>query len=194
MIKKLLLLPLLLFSILSYGQGKTKEERQAELEAKRVKKKTVEYPYDGEIKITKDGIGPVIVIADSLTASAIYERVKDYVIKTYKNPDVVIKVDEPNKIIRFEGYSSLEGGFYSEGTYRYTCQLEFKEGRYRISFFDVHKDRSDGMWVPQNFYDDQGELRSSKHIREIHNNMTRAINIAHEHIKISVSTNVLDKW
>lgn len=47
--KQLLLLPVLLFSILSYSQGKTKEERQAELDARRLEVKIkprelMEYP------------------------------------------------------------------------------------------------------------------------------------------------------
>lgn len=38
--KQLLLLPILLFTVLSYGQKKTKEERQAELDARKQEVKT----------------------------------------------------------------------------------------------------------------------------------------------------------
>ena len=130
--KRLLLLPILLFTAMATAQ---------------------------DIKITAQGIEPVVVQADSITAMQMYDRVKTYVQKTYKNPDKVIKVDEPGKLLRFEGYKYYESGLYNSGNYFFSSQLEFKDGRYKITFVDVYF-KSGTVDIPYTkIFNDKGEVR-----------------------------------
>ena len=111
-----------------------------------------------KIKITSEGIIPLVVKAEGVTAQQMYDRTKLQITKMFKNPDYVIKADQPGKLLRFSGYENYKGGLSTEGKYFYTCELEFKDGRYKISFYDVY--RNTGFQSPATCFNKAGEIRS----------------------------------
>jgi hypothetical protein len=149
---------------------------------------------ENEIKITPDGIAPIVVSVDSLSASEIYDRAKVAIVKLFKNPKYAIKADEPGKLIRFEGYRFYSTGLSSEGNYNYTCELEFKNGRYKISFFEVYLDKGLRPGV-KDVFNKKGEIRNYDYYRNLYDNFTALTNDLHTTIKNKiVSGGKSDEW
>lgn len=92
------------------------------------------------IKVTFPQIKSVVINTNDLTAIQIYTRAKDYINKTFEDPDAVIKVDDINKSIRYNGISrfSYHGMIKNAYNYSYTMLLEFKENKYRITFSNIY--------------------------------------------------------
>lgn len=184
--KKITLI-ILLGCLTAYGQGKTKEERQAEIDQRKNTKKEKVDPYADissyEIQIRDNGIAPLVVMVDSLSALKIYDRSKLAVVKMLDRPDRSIIVDQPGQILRFKT---------SSGNNQFTCELEFKEGRYRISFSDINVEGTI-LNSPGSFFNDKGELRNYKFYKDAHARFTRLLNDVHFAIKNSVVNSEITK-
>jgi hypothetical protein len=149
---------------------------------------------ESEIKVTPEGIAPLVVTTEGISATQLYEKSKDLIVKMFKNPNYVIKVDEEGKILRFNGYQVFKEGFSSSGTYKYTCQLEFKNDRYKISFYDVYLDKA-GRITYRDLFNKDGEIRHYDYYKSIHSNFIVMLNGVNHLIKDSVSKkSEEDKW
>lgn len=137
-----------------------------------------------DIKISSAGVEPYVVQVDSANANQLYNAVKLYIAKKFKNPDHVTKADEPGKLLRFEGYSMFKGGMMTEGKYTFTCEIEFKEGRYRISFFNLR--RASGTQVLSDCFDKEGNIRKMNFYKTLHENFSTLVNAEHLEIKNSI--------
>lgn len=105
--------------------------------------------------VTPNGVEPVVVNVEGQTAQQLYDNVKLYIAKKFKNPRAVTKADEYGKLIRFEGYKFYKGSLTTEGDYKYTCEIEFKDNKYRISFFNLRRNAI----VPKDCFNKDGEVR-----------------------------------
>ena len=85
------------------------------------------------------GVEAVVVDVNDKSANEIYDNLKKWVVKSYRNPDEVIKADIPNEQIRINGYS---GGFFqakilgkmTDYDVMYMLTLDIKDNKYRLSF------------------------------------------------------------
>lgn len=154
----------------------------------------INYTNAQEIKITPEGISSVVVPAEEKTAVQIYDLAKDLIIKMFENPKNAIKVDEPGKILRFDGVKKFKGSISTEGIYNYTCELEFKDGRYKISFYDVYQDKGIKRTYVDLFNKD-GELRKMEFYKTLHANFTIMLNETNDLFKNKIITGAKeDKW
>lgn len=154
----------------------------------------VNYVNAQEIKITPEGISSVVLPAEGKTAFQIYDLAKDLIIKMFDNPKNVIKVDEPGKILRFDGVKKFKGSISTEGIYNYTCELEFKDGRYKISFYDVYQDKGIKRTYVDLFNKD-GEVRKMDFYKTLHTNFTIMLNETNDLFKNKIITGAKeDKW
>lgn len=93
-----------------------------------------------QLKLTPDGVEPIVVEVVSMNASEIYQKAQNWVKETYKNPDQVLKADISNEKIRIDGFSNDAWWFKSLGIKQsmdmeYTLEISFKDGKYRFEFF-----------------------------------------------------------
>ena len=96
-----------------------------------------------KLKLTPEGVAPIILSIDGLSASEIYKKSLDWVQETYKNPDKVLKANIENKKIRIDGFSpnalSFGNMVVNNWGVSYSLEISFKEGRcrydYNINYF-----------------------------------------------------------
>jgi hypothetical protein len=155
---------------------------------------TLAKAQETEIKVTPEGITSLVVSTEGFSATQLYDKSKMLVLKMFSNPKYVIKVDEAGKILRFNGYQVFKEGFSSSGTYNYTCQLEFKDDRYKISFYDVYLDKA-GHVTCRDLFNKDGEIRHYDYYKNIYSNFIAMLNGVNHLIKDSVSKKSdEDKW
>ena len=84
------------------------------------------------------GVEAVVVDVNNKSANEIYDNLKKWVMKSYRNPDEVIKADIPNEQIRINGYNRgfFQGKALSTFDYdvTYMLTLDIKDNKYRLSF------------------------------------------------------------
>lgn len=149
---------------------------------------------ESEITITAQGISSSIIAAEGKSSVQIYDLAKSVVLSMFDNPSKFIKVDEPGKILRFSGSRKFKGSISTEGVYNYTCELEFKEGRYKISFYDVFLDKG----IKRTYVDlftSEGNLRKMDFYKKLHANFTTMLNEVDVRFKEKISgSSSTDKW
>ncbi len=145
--KKIISVLVLLQSFIGFSQAKTKEERQAILDAKKKGITLIDsssilksYKYHKNILMAKDGIenASQVIILDSLSAKEIYSRINKYIQKTYANPDKVSKGNVENEYISFNGIKNncitrrilLTNYYYS---LEYYFSIDIKDGKMKIT-------------------------------------------------------------
>ncbi|MBK5212032.1 MAG: DUF4468 domain-containing protein [Flavobacteriaceae bacterium] len=89
-----------------------------------------------QLKLTPNGVEPIVVEVDGLTASEIYKKALNWVQETYKNPDEVLKANITDEKIRVNGYdddaySWKAGGMTHNMGMQYTLEISFKDGKYK---------------------------------------------------------------
>jgi hypothetical protein len=88
--------------------------------------------------LTSTGVPPIIVTVDSTPVETMYKRALNWVQEYYRNPDQVLRSKIDNDKIRIEGFNSR--AFYrifkAKTFYQssYTLEIEFKPGKYRMTY------------------------------------------------------------
>lgn len=121
-----------------------------------------------KLELTKNGFEPIVYTVEGKTAEELYNRVKEWVQVTYEKPDRVVKADIPNKYLRIEGVTSDTWvykplGMANHYTTSYVLELDFKDGKYRLSLF-IDRFFTGGKRVAftlKDFYKKDGSLRSA---------------------------------
>lgn len=122
-----------------------------------------------QLKLTPQGVEPIIVEVDSLKANEIYKKTLNWVQDTYKNPDQVLKGNIPNEKIRLSGFASNAWHMKSLGIRQsfdmeYTVEISFKDGKYKFEY------KIGQFWVSggakalydyTSFYKKTGEVRGA---------------------------------
>ncbi|MEQ3501124.1 DUF4468 domain-containing protein [Tenacibaculum sp. SSH1-16] len=137
--KKLLLLPILFFAISTSCQ---------------------EIP---QLKLSRDGIKPIIVEVKGMKAPEIYNNALNWVQEYYNTPDYVLKANIPNKKIRVNGleknawwYKALGSKMYYD--IEYNLEISFKEGKYRF-YIDIKNANSVGTGYKTFFKKKTGKVK-----------------------------------
>ena len=92
-----------------------------------------------KFELTKDGVKPIILVFDSLTAPTIYKKTLNWVQETYKNPSEVLKTNIENEKIRVDGIKKNVWFYKGMGMkifydVEYSFYVEFKDGKAKLSF------------------------------------------------------------
>jgi len=122
-----------------------------------------------KIKLTPQGVEPIVVQVDSLKSNEIYEKALNWVKETYKNPDKVLKANLENEKIRIDGFASNAWWYKSMGitnnyNMEYTVEISFKEGKYRFSYIIGQFYIEGGkkvLYDYKTFYKKSGEIKKS---------------------------------
>lgn len=91
-----------------------------------------------QLKLTPNGVYPIIVRVDSMSASDIYQKAQNWVQETYKNPNKVLKANIKDEKIRVDGF--VRKTFYNKWGMRYdynmcySVEISFKDGGYRFEY------------------------------------------------------------
>lgn len=121
-----------------------------------------------QLKLTPNGVEPIVVIIDSVNGSELYIKALNWVQETYKNPDKVLKANIENEKIRIDGFA-IDAWWYKllgmRNTYNmdYTIEISFKDGRYRFEYIigQFYIDGGKVLYDYRNFYKENGEVRKS---------------------------------
>lgn len=121
----------------------------------------------------------IVIEVPDKTAGELYNNALAYIQKNYKNPSEVLKAKVENDYIRFDTHADrvfyLNAGLGTKnwGDINYTTQLDFKDGKIKISFpvIDLKPDaieaqydigwKSEGMMNP-GLYDKKGKLKQEE--------------------------------
>ncbi len=121
-----------------------------------------------KLKLTPEGIEPVTLNVDDLSASEIYMKSLDWVQETYKNPNEVLKANIENNKIRIDGFSpdalSFKNMVVVNWGVSYTLEISFKDGRCRYDYDINYFTGSDGgrtVITYVDFYKKNGDIRKS---------------------------------
>jgi hypothetical protein len=100
------------------------------------------FSYSQEIpnlKLTPNGVEPIVVITDSLKAVDLYKNALNWVKNYYKNPDKVLMAKFENEKIRIDGYAINAWWYKTLGmklayNMDYTVEVSFKDGKYKFEY------------------------------------------------------------
>ena len=120
-----------------------------------------------QLKLTPNGVEPIVVEVDSLTASDIYKKALNWVQETYKNPDKVLKANITDEKIRVDGFANNAWWWKSLGIKQtmdmaYTVEVSFKDGKYRFEYIPGQFYISSGgkaLYTYSAFYKKNGDVR-----------------------------------
>ena len=120
------------------------------------------------LKLTPEGVAPVVLTFDGLSASDIYSKSLEWVQETYNNPSEVLKANIKNKKIRIDGFKEKALSFrtvvLNEWGVSYTLEISFKDEKCRFSYNINYFTGSDGSRTAityKNFFRKNGEIRNS---------------------------------
>lgn len=118
--------------------------------------------------LTQNGFEPVVTEIPSKSANELYLKTKEWIQKSYKSPNEVLKADLENNLVRIEGYCSdcyqqKALGITNVFGCLYTLEIEFKEGRYRYTY-NVTKQYNQGkivFYTWRDYFKKTGELKNA---------------------------------
>lgn len=118
------------------------------------------------IKITPLEFPAIIVEVPNKTNAEIYTKIKSWINRYYKNPSLITIADEKDNYIRIHAVSkfSFKQMGLSVNDYRYDMEIEIKDGRYRIYFFNVLDTSILNGELPKTFFKKNGELYGIKKV------------------------------
>lgn len=122
-----------------------------------------------QLKLSPNGVEPIVVEVEGLSASDLYNKAQDWVQETYKNPDKVLKANIENEKIRVNGFASNAWWFKTIGItnsmdMEYSIEVSFKDGKYRFEFTIGQFYANGGhkaMYTYSAFYKKNGEIRKT---------------------------------
>ena len=121
-----------------------------------------------DLKITKDGIAPVIVEVKDKTSADLFTGTKNWVNTYFKSPADVQIAEIQNEMLRIEGHCSdcwqlKTMGILYKGNYDFTIEAEFKDGKYKYSITtsDIQTNSSTYTYEYKNFFKVDGSIKKS---------------------------------
>lgn len=164
------------------------------------------FSYSQEItklKLTQNGVEPIIVITDSLKATDLYKKSLNWVQETYKNPESVLKAKIENEKIRIDGFAENAWQTESLGmkqnfNMEYSIEISFKDGKYKFEFIIGQFSVAGGQklsWDYRTFFKKTGEIRSvySKSVPSLEETMNNLSMLYYNYVT-GKTTKKDDKW
>jgi hypothetical protein len=101
-------------------------------------------------ELTKNGVAPILVSVDSLSASELYKRTHLWIQEFYKDQKNVLKTDVQNQKIKIDGLKK-NAWFYTTADVtiqydvEYSCYIDFEDNKLIMAFeFGKTWDHTDG--------------------------------------------------
>lgn len=118
------------------------------------------------IKMTTTDFTPVIVELKLKPNTEIYSKIKSWINRYYKNPDIVIKADEKDNYVRINSISTFDFRQMglSRNNYSYDLEIQIKDNRYKITFFNIIDTSIINGNLPSYFFKENGELFGFKKV------------------------------
>jgi len=155
-----------------------------------------------QLKLTPNGVEPIVVEVDNLSASIIYEKTQNWVQETYKNPDKVLKATIANEKLIIDGLAQNSWctktlGMNSCVDMTYRLEISFKENKYRLEYLIEDFFETDGRKLTFNykaFFKKNGELRKMniEKVKDINKTMNSLSLNLYNYITGKTSEN--DEW
>jgi len=144
------------------------------------------------IKMTRTSFTPAIIELQGKSNNEIYSKIKSWINRNYKNPDFVIKADETNNYIRISSTSTFE--FYQMGlarnNYNYDLEIEVKEDKYKIIFFNIIDTSINKGKFPNYFFKKNGELFGFKKVNiSMQKGIVKSLNEIHFELYNFINSN-----
>ena len=124
-----------------------------------------------QLKITPNGVEPIVVEVKEMSASEIYSQAKKWVQETYDNPSEVLKADLVNEKIRIDGFVTNAWwckpmGITQNMDMNYQLEISFKDGKYRFEytvgqFYPSGGGGQKAMYTYTIFWKNNGDVRHS---------------------------------
>lgn len=121
-----------------------------------------------KLKLTPEGVDPVILTISGKSAAEIYKKSLEWVQETYEDPDDALKANIENKKIRINGFTldalSFKNMVVVNWGVSYTLEISFKDGKSRFDYNIRHFTGLENEITKityQNFYKKNGEIRKS---------------------------------
>ena len=121
-----------------------------------------------KFELTKDGVSPIIVNIDSMSAEAIYKKTLNWVQESYKTPKEVLKTNIENEKIRVDGFKKNAWFYKSLGVtnsydIEYSFEVEFKENKIRLTFTpgQFWADNQKVLYDYKTFFKSSGEVKGA---------------------------------
>lgn len=143
-------------------------------------------------EVTPDGTNSIVVQMPGQTSAELFAKAKLYIAKTYKNPDRIINAEIPGQMLRYEGYEYFTTGIWSDGRYEFVCDLEFKDGRYKISYTDLSSSATPVGGI-RDIFNKKGEVRKMEYCRKRKENYEALMQNNHQGLKSFVE-GAGEKW
>lgn len=131
---------------------------------------TISFAQDfPKLKLTPNGVEPIIVNTDSLKATDLFKNALNWVQETYKNPEEVLKAKIENEKIRIDGFAQNAWWYKSLGmkqnyNMEYSVEISFKDGKYKFEYIIGQFFIDAGQKVLydyKTFFKKTGEIRSA---------------------------------
>jgi len=122
-----------------------------------------EYP---KFELTMNGVEPIVVQFDGMSAPILYQKTLVWVQKTYKNPEKVLAANIPNQEVRINGFSESAFLYKTMGMTNYydldyTYTVQFKDEKLRLEFTPGQAWSNGSPYVSyEYFFKKTGELKN----------------------------------
>ncbi len=132
--------------------------------------------------LSGSGANSVVVEVPGMSAKQLYDKARLFIIKSYKNPNQVISADTSGELLRYTGGDFYKGQMWAEGAYEFVCDLEFKDGRYKVSYPKLSSTANPDA-TPAEMFKENGELKKRNHYERRKQNYEDLMNQNHERLK-----------
>lgn len=153
-------------------------------------------------KLNIDGFSSVIYSVENLSDETIFKRINEWVLKSYNNPDEVIKSKIPNEYYRFDGYMPNSHNYSQMGAtfvnnIVYTVTIDIKNGKYRLNF-EIKSVTGNGNYNSgfdvRDLYNKVGERRKHRIYNDMHTELENNVNKLLENLYLFVVDENDDSW
>lgn len=119
-----------------------------------------------KLQLSKDGSSEIVTEVPNATAEQLFLKTKEWIQKTYKNPNSVLKAEIKDDMIRIEGFQ--QGFFYVKSIVKqiydiqYTIEINFKDGKYKFAFVPgqiSYKGSPNNGFNIDDFFKEDGSVR-----------------------------------
>jgi len=122
--------------------------------------------FSQDLKMTPEGYSPIVILMPGKTAHQLYERAKNWANSYFESPNEAIKVDVPGKTLRVSCYSPSFANAGKKIIYDayYNIRLDFKDGKYRITFIpgDIYNPVVGRVAFVPSMYYSAGQVKNKK--------------------------------
>lgn len=148
-----------------------------------------------EMKYENGAVIQHVINIDTASAANLYQGVNRWILKTYTNPDQVVKARLENEEIRGEGFQpnglTLSEFPPAKNGLRYSFKIEVKDGRVRYTMYDM---RGDMYAIEIYIYKKDGTQRTTGQATTVKNSATQVANLLITSLELTLKAKTKSDW